>query len=531
MKISKITLEGFRAFNEPFVLDLDGGKNLLLHGENGSGKSSIFLALKRFFEERGDDVTKHRNVFSPDGRLPSVRLELLGEFGNGPERKSFHWDVADGHPLPVPKDPATAPIPANFRSLLVEAARRSGFLDYRSLLRTHFATSPLSRTREAASHVNDIYGAKSAGLEALLFELMAFVVLASVRVTVGGGRVETIGNLARSVWQYRPPRLTKRRFQQATLAAQELSTAMNACLADLRQTTSLFLSEFEQHGLEVEFEPVSLSLTRLTKELSGASLIPIVKFRGHALQDYQHFLNEARLSALAICWFLAGVTLSNNDPETAGHPRFLVLDDALIGLELQNRLPILKILSRPEFQHYQIFLLTHDRVWFELAKGHLKNDQGWLHRELHADEDTGQLIPRLRSSDQDLSRARDHLARGDLKAAAVYARSAFEWKLRKICEKHGIKVPFKPDADQVGAGILWDGIVARQRERETERDRGSIVPDFIARNLENDVDTMRSTVLNRLSHAGAAGLVAAEVQSAIATVQRVIQHSFPKRTP
>ena len=32
MKITKISLQGFRAFDEPFELDLDGGKNLLLHG-------------------------------------------------------------------------------------------------------------------------------------------------------------------------------------------------------------------------------------------------------------------------------------------------------------------------------------------------------------------------------------------------------------------------------------------------------------------------------------------------------------------
>ena len=45
MKITKISLQSFRAFDEPFDLDIDGGKNLLLHGENGSGKSSIYCAI------------------------------------------------------------------------------------------------------------------------------------------------------------------------------------------------------------------------------------------------------------------------------------------------------------------------------------------------------------------------------------------------------------------------------------------------------------------------------------------------------
>lgn len=59
MKLTKISLKSFRAFDEPLELELDGGKDLLHYGENGSGKSSIYFALKRFFEERGDDIAKH----------------------------------------------------------------------------------------------------------------------------------------------------------------------------------------------------------------------------------------------------------------------------------------------------------------------------------------------------------------------------------------------------------------------------------------------------------------------------------------
>jgi len=200
----------------------------------------------------------------------------------------------------------------------------------------------------------------------------------------------------------------------------------------------------------------------------------------------------------------------------------------MIGLDLQNRLPILKILAGESFKHYQIFLLTYDRVWFDLARGHLSEKSGWLHRELLADEDTGTLIPKLKSSQKDLKIAKDHLDNGDLKAAAVYARSAFEWKLRKVCQDRGIKTPYKADAEKVGAGVLWDGIVLRQREREKQREKGSTVPDFVQSVLEKDVETLRSTVLNKLSHTGASGLVKSEVQAALDTVKSVHVHNFPK---
>ena len=50
IRINKITLCDFRAFAgpEPVTIDLKA-KNLLVYGENGAGKSSIFHALNAFF--------------------------------------------------------------------------------------------------------------------------------------------------------------------------------------------------------------------------------------------------------------------------------------------------------------------------------------------------------------------------------------------------------------------------------------------------------------------------------------------------
>lgn len=529
MKITKISLQGFRAFDESFALDLEGGKNLLLHGENGAGKSSIYMALKRFFEERGDDVAEHRNHFSPSARPSHVRLRIQGTDAAGVMHdREFHWDTTDGHPLPIPKEPATAPITPELRALLVNAAQRGGFLDYRAMLRTSMLTHPLSRSNRGPAVHSAIYGADANGLDDQLFDLVSLVILAGVPVAVTGGGQSTLGALMRKVWANRPGSRYKRSLRNANGHANAFNTAFNAKLPELETKLAEFLGHFENHQLEIKILPVSLSWDKTELKLTGAQLKLDIKFRGKAVTNHHQFLNEARLSALAVCLFLAGVHLADYDYTNPAHPRFLVLDDALIGLELQNRLPILRILASDAFKHYQTFLLTHDRVWFDLARGHLLEKNGWLHRELLADEDTGSLIPKLRASEADLARAKLHLDNGDLKAAAVYARSAFEWKLRIVCEKHGIRTPFKPDADKVGAGVLWDGILARQREREEQRKLGSVVPDFVAPALETEVETMRSTVLNKLSHAGSSGLVHAEVGAALTTVKKVHDHNFPK---
>lgn len=52
--ITKIRIDGFKAFPEEFELALDG-KNLLMYGENGSGKSSIYYALHALLQSQYHD--------------------------------------------------------------------------------------------------------------------------------------------------------------------------------------------------------------------------------------------------------------------------------------------------------------------------------------------------------------------------------------------------------------------------------------------------------------------------------------------
>lgn len=52
--ISKIKIDGFKAFPKEFELVLEG-KNLLLYGENGSGKSSIYYTLHALLQSQYHD--------------------------------------------------------------------------------------------------------------------------------------------------------------------------------------------------------------------------------------------------------------------------------------------------------------------------------------------------------------------------------------------------------------------------------------------------------------------------------------------
>lgn len=84
--ISKIKIDGFKAFPKEFELILDG-KNLLMYGENGSGKSSIYYALHAllqsqyhdkgaiYFDKNNSESLVNKDTTTAD---PYIEIELEG---------------------------------------------------------------------------------------------------------------------------------------------------------------------------------------------------------------------------------------------------------------------------------------------------------------------------------------------------------------------------------------------------------------------------------------------------------------------
>ncbi|MBM9538506.1 hypothetical protein [Desulfobulbus alkaliphilus] len=79
--------------------------------------------------------------------------------------------------------------------------------------------------------------------------------------------------------------------------------------------------------------------------------------------------------------------------------------------------------------------------------------------------------------------AERHLAQCDYKAAAIYARSAFEKEIRQHCEKMQKKVVFKSQLKKYSTEDFWNAI------------KGDLP---LA--MKYDIETYRSLVLNTFSH-------------------------------
>jgi energy-coupling factor transporter ATP-binding protein EcfA2 len=490
MRLVGIKLRDFRAFPGEFALELKDGCNLLLHGENGSGKSSLALALREFFtldRPFPRPITPYVNVFTDPAKLqPMVQLTL--DMRNGEEHVT--WQSGQDHPLQV-----GSALSAAQRETLMAVSRCSGFFDYRALLR-----ASLSQAADT--------------LPEQLFLLFTENLLASFRAKVGGGE-RYIGDLWSELKKTAPESSRDAHIRRANHAAKRFDDAFRPFLAQVTQKANEYLLQyFTESRIRVEFDYPGSSFAKRTKLLTGKFVNPVIEFNGKRVDGHHEFLNEARLTALALSVFLAAVKLADGNPGDPDALRLLVLDDVLIGLDLNNRFPLLNLL-RTEFHRHQTILLTHDLLWFEIAKEHTTDLGNWGYAQLF-EEPTGPKepqFPRLKTNADDLQIAKVYIDAGDPRAAAVYIRCAFETRMKVICEKNGIELSYKENPKQITADALWRAILRRHAKRMKANQGELLDPSLIPR-----ISAVRSAVLNRLSHSGASSLTRSELQVALQTI-------------
>jgi energy-coupling factor transporter ATP-binding protein EcfA2 len=485
LRIDSLALRDFRAFPGPAEITIElvanhkRGTNLLLYGENGAGKSSLFEALRGLFARRPDNgfFKREKNVFSAQ---PDVDAVVSVKFTDGGD--PARWTIAS-HPGRVGGDPR-----------VVLTAQRAAMLDYRALLDTNYGQG-----RD----------------EPNLFDIAMELLLADWPLASG----DTLGELWNKTQAAKPYIGWSDTAVQAACVTfnTEFAAAVDALTPFARNLLRDLVGEhLTLDQLEYGTVAYQNAHQRRDRIFTGRLLRPRITYRAHGLARPQLFLNEARQSALALAVYLsARLACTQRAPETA--PKLIVLDDLLIGLDQSNRLPVLDALMK-HFGDWQIVILTHDRTWFEMARAHLDPKEDWAHLELHeAPTSASTSMPVVRrlgpgAADSALDQAEAFCDQGHIAAAATYARTAFELGLRLWAERGSVPVRFRIDPRDVSTDDL---ISAIRRAKASD-------PSTDAARALRAVEMFRSTVLSPLSHATPPPIVKSEVQGALAAVRHML---------
>ena len=456
MKIQSIEITNYKAFLGTHKINV-GAKNVFIYGENGSGKSSLYYALKDFFQSSNEDIdlAALENVFVPPDKKgrTAIKVTFKPDPSTHKGSKNYLWNSTRNDVL-VAGDTS-----------IRDGNKLKSFLTYKHLLAIHHLKKDES--------IN-------------LFDLLVNGVLKHFKYALTGGK--ELGEL----WTELQTVIFKNTGQEYPINKKKAEVnaalkAFNDAFGELFKQESPenildharpILEKFN-HNLELDLHFPQLRPDTSYSSIMGAEVKVALKYAGKEIDKPHLFLNEARLSAIAISIYLGMIKR-----HVQGIPcKILFLDDIFIGLDIANRLPLLNILET-EFPEYQIFVTTYDKPWFEHARGFLDEQSGWKTMEFYAQTCAdGTEVPVIFDGQDLIAKAEHHLRECDYKAAAVYTRSAFEKLIRKHCEDRSKKLVFKSQLKKYQSEDFW---------RAIKSDLPSSTKD--------NIEIYRSLVLNAFSH-------------------------------
>lgn len=475
MKITKIQLKNYRAFYATHTIDTNN-KNLLIYGENGSGKTSLYQSIVDFFvvTEKGlTDLPFNKNHWN--------------KLSTSPEKEIIKIDFDDNSTVEFTPNVATPKSNADFERI----AKQSPFYTYKRILKTYISDESVERQ--------------------LLLLLVKEIVATYV---------DSEGKSILDYWQ------TLKTLSEIEGRITPTITAQQAEMTDFTKSLADIVGDLvnQLNDFLVKYFHTSIHLTITTpiftnthtkikdirnyakQSLENAPVQIKVKFFDKEIDNHAEFLNEARLSALAICMYLASLKVI----PAPKNLKILFLDDIFIGLDMSNRLPLLAILKN-ELPDYQIFMTTYDRAWFEVAKDNLNNS--WKAIEMYVGEKDGFDVPVIIDENlEPFEKAEMYFKAHDYFAAGNYLRRTIEKLFEKL-----IPITYRLEAENLSSTI----------NKISQYYDDCACTDLLPETTRQSIKQYKDIVFNPASHYDLRSpLYKAEIQNAIELVK--LLRSLPK---
>ncbi|MEA1982492.1 MAG: hypothetical protein U9N39_03015, partial [Campylobacterota bacterium] len=228
-----------------------------------------------------------------------------------------------------------------------------------------------------------------------------------------------------------------------------------------------------------------------------------IEYFNEPIKKYTHFLNEARLSALAISLYFA-VIKKQFDLLTVGSLKILVLDDLLISLDMNNRLSLIKILQ-DEFSDFQIFFFTHEKALFDLV-----NEKMTLAPyEIYVTKKDDYEMPFIKQSKSLLKQA---IYQKDTQNYGCSANLLRQFTEKLLCEYLPTELTIGTKCKKLNLDALLNKAISFEDTKAANRNQ-EIVDIF------TKLKTFKKILLNDASHYSSTDIFKAELEEAIEALE------------
>jgi energy-coupling factor transporter ATP-binding protein EcfA2 len=467
--IDKIIIKNFKAFPVEEIIDLHG-KHLLVYGENGSGKSSIYWALYTLFQAK--DKGKERTEKYFDRTHPENLLNVFTENEDAHIKVSLTAEpevfyVLDRTGVHVEGESQ------NQNDVVVGLNNSSDFISHRLLI--NFYNYRNSR-------------------EIDLWRVFERDVIPFLKTNRGQGE-RTLSTLYNEIVDNRPYRLLangnielKRVKEDYTKKIKDFNDDLVYWVSEINTDVNGFYETYFQSDSEKKLqikleliEDLRYEFIQQIRKVDNSEFpfkskdlkeiqYPFIKLSISIEKDDgtfkpidrpQSFLNEAKLTAIALS---VRFVLLQPHIRPAFPGRILALDDLLISLDMSNRDRVTNLVFDEYLDSFQTIILTHNREYFIWAKHELENREllnngDWAVLEMYVDElnddNHNRIIkPKILKSENELTIAHKHFKNHDYPAAANYLRKHAEsilcnwlppqyWMDKESKEQSKKKIPFQ----------------------------------------------------------------------------------------
>ncbi len=420
-RLHKIEITNFKAFRQ-FSLDLDG-RHLLVYGDNGAGKSSLYWALYTFLQSARKPTTGVEKYFTPGGSQTLLNIHEQGEAAPRPGRIALTFrDTATNKDsaFTISKDEHET----KKKPLIEKGDLASDFITYRFFF-----------------GFSDFKNSKDFNLWPLFRdEILPFCVSTTTvpETPLDWWRRIESGNANPS--KNKGPAATKSysRFQLNTDNFALVLDAIVQLISDKAQDFyDQHFSSDDPAKITLKLvvpkdnatkKPVTPAYNRATKTFTPPEILFGLKVGNTPISRPQSFLNEAKLTQLALSVRFAASMVNLHESDL----KLLVLDDLLVSLDMSNRMKIVDILLSETFDNYQKIILTHDLGFFrEFRRSIGSNHPNWAFVRLIGDPKTN-ICYRVEKTE--LEKAEDYLNGHCLDEAAVCLRKAAEDMAKRFRE-------------------------------------------------------------------------------------------------